>query len=166
VTSKPDECCGDWVATTVTGIRRVCPVGAPTLLLIDMKGTREFRAPLAPDVGHLLAHEFHQDPTRYSLICGLVEEILGWVGGRATAVRLAGDGTGPLVGEVELELHGERRLICADQGEAVLLAWRQGLPIFVSAALVNAESEIENEDPAVHQFRTFLNRVTPDEFAV
>jgi bifunctional DNase/RNase len=165
MTAKPDAWREDWISTVVTGIRRTPPTGAPTLLLTDTEGVREFCAPLGPDVAHLLAHEFHNDPTPYSLTCGLVEKILNWVDGRATAVKLERDGNGPPVAEVELEVRGERRLMHAGLGEAVVLAWRHGLPILVPAALVNVVSDVEDGNPTVLHFRKFLDRVKPDEFA-
>jgi len=162
---RRDSLPSDWVAMRVIGVERGRLGASPLLVLCEVEGPCEFRTHLTSDQAHLLAHEFNGDPTRYSLSCGLIEEILTWLGAQVIEVRLVGDGQQGVRAEVELEAYLQRRAVRADVGDAALLAWRRGIPVRVSSALVHVEQANDNQETAIEGFRRFLDQVWPEEFA-
>jgi bifunctional DNase/RNase len=70
---------------------------------------------------------------------------------------------------IQLEVAGEQMLVDSRPSDAIALAVRTDSPIYVSAALLNANSiefdqEIGEVEDIVKEFRQFLDEVSPQDF--
>lgn len=95
---------------------------------------------------------------------------LGELGARLHQVNITELRDGTFYAELEVVAHGEVHRISARPSDAIALAVRQseGVPIFSEEDVLEEAGvllEPEDEEEQVEQFREFLERVQPDDFA-
>lgn len=162
-----------WVPMVVEGVRRCgCDAAHPLVALSEPDGDRWCNVRVSgPEADHL-AHELAGQRTRAAVTYSLIEELLSALGWSLCTVRLNVSERQEVLALVEVGRNGERAGVRAHAGDAVLLASRAKITIDVPVELARlgdrglAERWLPDEDlDELVDFRGFLDRVTPQDFA-
>ena len=101
----------------------------------------------------------------------LVTDMLDQLGAQVTRITVTELRENTFYAQITVQLDGSEIEIDSRPSDAIALAIRADAPIFAADEVIE-ESGIEfegdevNEDEIVDEFKKFLDRVTPDEFAV
>src|SRR5262245_5318555 len=101
----------------------------------------------------------------------LVTDILGQLQAQVTRIAVTELRENTFYAQITVQMDGSEIEVDSRPSDAIALAIRVDAPIFVADDVIE-ESAIEfegddvNEEEMVKEFRTFLDNVTPDEFAV
>ncbi len=157
------------IEVEVVGIRLELPANQPVLVLRDLAKSRYL--PLwignseATAISLALENVTPPRPLTHDLMVDIIEHLDDQV--LSTAVTELVDGV--YYAQIEFANHG---VVSARPSDAVAIAIRCGVPIYVSPEVLNeagmdvvADDEIEDSDVEVEKFRAFLDEINPEDFS-
>ncbi len=157
------------IEVEVVGIRLELPANQPVLVLRDLAKSRYL--PLwsgnseATAISLALENVTPPRPLTHDLMVDIIEHLDDQV--LSTAVTELVDGV--YYAQIEFANHG---VVSARPSDAVAIAIRCGVPIYVSPEVLNeagmdvvADDEIEDSDVELEKFRAFLDEINPEDFS-
>lgn len=163
------------VEMELVGIELERPPNIPCLLLRETEGDRRvlpifIGGPEATAIAFALEEVETPRPMTHDLMRDLLEEMGAQVE-RITVTELR-DQT--FFAEIVLSVAGEVHSVSARPSDAVALAVRVGAPVFADETVLNEAARVPEQvedveevspDEVVEQFRLFIDKVNPEDFA-
>lgn len=149
------------------------PTNAPVVVLREVE---EPRRVMTIHIGGPEASAIHSalegiEPPR-PLTHDLVIDLLVACGGQIVSVEVCELRDQTYYAEVALETATGTKKVSSRPSDAIALALRVGQPIYVGNAvldevgrLIPAESEADDDETVVDEFRDFLDTITPEDFS-
>jgi bifunctional DNase/RNase len=158
----------------LVGVRVELPSNAPIVLLREVEGGRRLLpifigGPEATAIAYALEHVETPRPMTHDLMKTLLEDL----GARVERIVVTELRESTFFAEIHLASDGETRTVSSRPSDAIALAVRVGTRIFAEEAVLDEagytgdeEHEQEHEqDEVVEEFREFLDKVNPEDFA-
>jgi uncharacterized protein len=162
------------VEMELVGVRVELPTNAPIVLLRETSGEHRMLpifigGPEATAIAFALERVETPRPMTHDLMKDLLDE-LGVQVERIVVTELR-DST--FYAEIHMRTNGRSHAVSSRPSDAIALAARSGTPIFAAETVLDeagypaSEQEGEDEEPeeVVEQFREFIDKVNPEDFA-
>jgi bifunctional DNase/RNase len=161
------------VEMELIGVRVELPTNAPIVLLRETDGSHRtlpifIGGPEATAIAFALEGVETPRPMTHDLIKNVLEE-LGWQLDRVVVTELR---ESTFFAELHLTSNGTTHVVSARPSDAIALAARTGTTIFADESVLDEaayppEDEVSEEvqDEVVEQFKEFIDRVNPEDFA-
>ncbi|MGH2685562.1 MAG: bifunctional nuclease family protein [Actinomycetota bacterium] len=159
------------VEMELVGVRVELPSNAPIVLLRETEGERRLLpifigGPEATAIAYALESVTPPRPQTHDLMKNLLDELSATVQ-RIVVTELV-DHT--FFAEIEIVSNGRLHKVSSRPSDAIALAVRVGTPIFASEAVLDeaghiASEEAEEAEDVVAEFREFIEKVNPEDFA-
>ncbi|GIU87795.1 MAG: hypothetical protein KatS3mg009_2310 [Acidimicrobiia bacterium] len=158
------------IRLSLIGVRVEVPSNQPIVLLREESGPRFLPifigSPEATAIVYALQGLETPRPMTHDLFKTVLDELRATL--RRVEITELHDGT--FYAEIEIDQDGTTRRISSRPSDAIALAVRYGntIPIYVDEAVLEEAGvlfEADEEEQEVEQFREFLDRVTPEDFA-
>jgi bifunctional DNase/RNase len=155
------------------GVRVELPTNAPIVLLRETDGSHRtlpifIGGPEATAIAFALEGVETPRPMTHDLMKNVLEE-LGWQLDRVVVTELR---ESTFFAELHLTSNGTTHVVSARPSDAIALAARTGTTIFADESVLDEaayppEDEVSEEvqDEVVEQFKEFIDRVNPEDFA-
>jgi bifunctional DNase/RNase len=155
------------------GVRVELPTNAPIVLLRETDGSHRtlpifIGGPEATAIAFALEGVETPRPMTHDLMKNVLEE-LGWQLDRVVVTELR---ESTFFAELHLTSNGQTHVISARPSDAIALAARTGTTIFADESVLDEaayppDDEVaeEAQDEVVEQFKEFIDRVNPEDFA-
>jgi bifunctional DNase/RNase len=155
------------------GVRVELPTNAPIVLLRETDGSHRtlpifIGGPEATAIAFALEGVETPRPMTHDLMKNVLEE-LGWSLDRVVVTELR---ESTFFAELHLTANGQTHVISARPSDAIALAARTGTAIFADESVLDEaayppDDEVteEAQDEVVEQFKEFIDRVNPEDFA-
>jgi|SRR5262245_9944517 uncharacterized protein len=157
----------------LVGVRVELPSNAPIVLLRETEGGRRLLpifigGPEATAIAYALEHVETPRPMTHDLMKNLLDE-LGVQVDRIVVTELR---ESTFFAEIHLVANGRQHAVSSRPSDAIALAVRTGTQIYAEEAVLDEagytggdeEQEAEQEE-VVEEFREFLDKVNPEDFA-
>src|SRR3954449_2021526 len=167
------------VEMELTAVRVDLQSNTPVVLLQEMGGTRRtlpifIGAPEATAIAYAMQNVVVQRPLTHDLLRDLLLEL----GVRVDAVVITELRESTFYAEIRMTLNGRTHTVSARPSDSIALAARLSAPIYVDDALLDAEGVVippdneeedadsDGEDPEelVSEFRQFIEGIKPEDF--
>jgi len=159
------------VEMELVGVRVELPSNAPIVLLRETEGERRLLpifigGPEATAIAYALENVTPPRPQTHDLMKNMLDELSANVQ-RIVVTELV-DHT--FFAEIEIMSNGRLHRVSSRPSDAIALAVRVGTPIFASEAVLDeaghtASEEAEEAEEVVAEFREFIEKVNPEDFA-
>jgi bifunctional DNase/RNase len=158
------------IRLSLIGVRVEVPTNQPIVLLREESGARFLPifigSPEATAIVYALQGLETPRPMTHDLFKTVLDE--QQIGLSKVEITVLHDGT--FYAEIELDREGTTSRISSRPSDAIALAVRYGtdIPIFADEAVLDEAGvlfETDEEEQEVEQFREFLDRVSPEDFA-
>jgi bifunctional DNase/RNase len=161
------------VEMELIGVRVELPTNAPIVLLRETDGSHRtlpifIGGPEATAIAFALEGVETPRPMTHDLMKNVLEE-LGWQLDRVVVTELR---ESTFFAELHLTSNGQTHVISARPSDAIALAARTGTTIFADESVLDEaayppDDEVteEAQDEVVEQFKEFIDRVNPEDFA-
>jgi hypothetical protein len=161
------------VEMELIGVRVELPTNAPIVLLRETDGSHRtlpifIGGPEATAIAFALEGVETPRPMTHDLIKNVLEE-LGWQLDRVVVTELR---ESTFFAELHLTSNGTTHVVSARPSDAIALAARTGTTIFADESVLDEaayppDDEVteEAQDEVVEQFKEFIDRVNPEDFA-
>lgn len=150
----------------LTGVRVELPSNQPIVLLREREGERYLPiwigAAEAAAIALALQGVVTPRPMTHDLLRTILEDLAVQV--RRIEVTELRDAT--FFALIQLNRHGEDHQVSSRPSDAIALAVRMSVPIFVSEDVLNEASILipGDEEEEVEKFREFLDNISPEDF--
>jgi uncharacterized protein len=148
------------------------PTRTPVVILREVAGQRRvlpifIGVPEAQAIALTMQNIETPRPMTHDLMKNLLEEVGAHVE-RITVTELR---EGTFFAEIIVSAQGEVRTVSSRPSDAIALAIRVGSPIFAEEDVLEEAGRVEQPDEeeaeqVVEQFRDFIDRVNPEDFAL
>ena len=150
----------------LVGVRVELPHNQPIVLLKERTGTRFLPIWIGPVEATSIAFALQGVVTQRPMTHDLMRDLLAGLAvdvERIVVTELRG---GTFYAEIQMTSDGEAVAVSSRPSDAIALAVRATVPIFVDeSVLTEAGIEIEDdEEQEVERFKSFLDNVTPEDF--
>lgn len=158
------------IRLSLIGVRVEVPSNQPIVLLREESGPRFLPIFIGSPEATAIVYALQGLETPRPMTHDLFKTVLDDLGASLRRVEITELHDGTFYAEIEIE-HGEAtKRISSRPSDAIALAVRYGdnIPIFVDEAVLEEAGvlfEADEEEQEVEQFREFLDRVTPEDFA-
>jgi bifunctional DNase/RNase len=161
------------VEMELVGVRVELPSNAPIVLLRETSGDRRLLpifigGPEATAIAFALERVETPRPMTHDLMKALLDDLGAHVD-RIVVTELR-DST--FFAEVHMTLAGRAHVVSSRPSDAIALAVRGGTPIFAAEPVLDEaaypaaeETEETEQEDVVEQFREFIEKVNPEDFA-
>ena len=159
------------VEMELVGVRVELPSNAPIVLLRETEGERRLLpifigGPEATAIAYALEGVTPPRPQTHDLMKNLLDELA--VSVQRIVVTELVDHT--FFAEIEIVSNGRLHRVSSRPSDAIALAVRVGTPIFAAEAVLDeaghtASEEAEEAEDVVAEFREFIEKVNPEDFA-
>jgi bifunctional DNase/RNase len=159
------------VEMELVGVRVELPSNAPIVLLREVEGERRLLpifigGPEATAIAYALENMVPPRPQTHDLMKNLLDE-LGARVQRVTVTELI-DHT--FYAEIEMVANGRTHRVSSRPSDAIALAVRIGTPIFAEESVLDEAGHAPTDEPeeaeeVVAEFREFIEKVNPEDFA-
>ena len=160
------------VEMELLGVKLELPSNTPVVMLREVEGRRRvlpifIGLPEANAIAFALDGVVPPRPLTHDLFCNVLDEL----GSRLDRIVVTDLSEGTFYAELHLEGPDGAHTVSARPSDAVALAVRVGAPIFAEEPVVDeAATEVEEEtdeepEEVVEQFREFIDKVNPEDFA-
>jgi bifunctional DNase/RNase len=157
----------------LVGVRVELPSNSPIVLLREMAGKRRvlpifIGGPEATAIAFALDGVVTPRPMTHDLMKDLLNE----VGARVERIVVTDLSDRTFFAEIHLEGPSGSHRVSSRPSDAIALAVRVGAPIFAAeevvdeaATVVEDDAEDADREDVVEQFREFIDKVSPEDFA-
>jgi bifunctional DNase/RNase len=157
----------------LVGVRVELPSNAPIVLLREVEGGRRLLpifigGPEATAIAYALEHVETPRPMTHDLLKNLLDDL----GVRVDRIVVTELRESTFFAEIHLIANGQQHAVSSRPSDAIALAVRVGTRIFADesvleeAGYTGGEEEQEQEqEEVVEEFREFLDKVNPEDFA-
>jgi hypothetical protein len=154
----------------LVGVRVELPSNTPIVLLREVTGDRRLLpifigGPEATAIALALDNVKTPRPMTHDLMKSLLDE-LGTTIDRVVVTDL---NEGTFFAEIHLTRNGDQHHVSSRPSDAIALAVRAGTPIFADEGVLDEVAytigEEEEREEVVEQFREFIEKVNPEDFA-
>ena len=158
------------IRLSLIGVRVEVPTNQPIVLLREESGARFLPIFIGSPEATAIVYALQGMETPRPMTHDLFVTVLGDFDVMLRQVAITGLRDGTFYAEIELDRAGEKSRISSRPSDAIALAVRYGahVPIFADEAVLEEAGvlfEADEEEQEVEQFRTFLDQVTPEDFA-
>ena len=159
------------IRLSLVGVRIEVPTNQPIVLLREDSGARFLPIFIAPPEANAIVRALQGMEEHRPMTHDLFTLVLSDLATTLERVEITELRDGTFYAEIELEREGEKRRITSRPSDAIALAVRAGkdVPIFAAEEVLDEagvpfESDGEDEESTVQEFREFLDSVSPDDF--
>jgi bifunctional DNase/RNase len=157
----------------LVGVRVELPSNAPIVLLRETEGGRRLLpifigGPEATAIAYALEHVETPRPMTHDLMKNLLDE-LGVQVERIVVTELR---ESTFFAEIHLVSNGRQHAVSSRPSDAIALAVRTGTHIYAEEAVLDEagytggeEEQEQEQEEVVEEFREFLDKVNPEDFA-
>ena len=163
------------VEMELLGVKLELPSNTPVVMLREVEGRHRvlpifIGLPEANAIAFALDGVVPPRPLTHDLLCNVIEEL----GNRLEKVVVNDLVEGTFFAELHLEGSAGSLQISARPSDAVALAVRVGAPVFAEEAVLDeaateapeaTDEEAEPPEEVVEQFKEFIDKVNPEDFA-
>ncbi len=156
----------------LVGVRVELPSNTPIVLLREATGEhRVLPIFIGGPEATALAFALEQVATPRPMTHDLMRDLLGEVGARLDRIVVTELRDSTYFAEIRFTTNGQSHAVSSRPSDAINLAARAGVPIFVEESVLDEagyppEPEGEPEpEQVVEQFREFIDKVNPEDFA-
>jgi hypothetical protein len=160
------------VEMELIGVRVELPTNAPIVLLRETEGEhRTLPIFIGGPEATAIAFALEQVETPRPMTHDLMKDMLDGLGVRLDRVVVTELRESTFYAELHLASNGQTRVVSSRPSDAIALAVRTGTTIYADEGVLDEagyapEEEAEEEqDEVVEQFREFIDRVNPEDFA-
>lgn len=154
------------------GVRLELPANAPVVLLREQSGDRVLPIYIGPEEAKAIALAIEGVPVPRPMTHDLLRDTISALGAAVISVTVTELRDRTFYAELELRIADRAVRVSSRPSDAIALAVRVNAPIYASeevldeaAAPAVEESEPEEQEEIVDQFREFIDTVNPDDFA-
>ena len=155
----------------LVGVRVELPTNSPIVLLRELEGDRRLLpifigGPEATAIAYALENVTTPRPQTHDLMKTFLDE-LGAAVQRVVVTELVEH---TFFAEIELVADGRGHRISSRPSDAIALAVRLGTPIYAAESVLDEAAQAAAEEPeeaeeVVAEFREFIEKVNPEDFA-
>jgi bifunctional DNase/RNase len=160
------------VEMELIGVRVELPTNAPIVLLRETEGDhRTLPIFIGGPEATAIAFALEQVETPRPMTHDLMKDVLDGLGVRLDRVVVTELRESTFYAELHLARNGQTHVVSSRPSDAIALAVRTGTTIYADESVLDEagyapEEEVEEEqDEVVEQFREFIDRVNPEDFA-
>ncbi|CAN5206667.1 bifunctional nuclease family protein [soil metagenome] len=160
------------VEMELVGVRVELPTNAPIVLLRETDGDhRMLPIFIGGPEATAIAFALEQVETPRPMTHDLMKDLLDEVGAQVQRVVVTELRDGTFFAEIHLQTNGKAHSVSSRPSDALALAVRVGTPIFAAEGVLDEAGYPSEEqapvaqDEVVEQFREFIDRVNPEDFA-
>jgi hypothetical protein len=155
------------------GVRLELPANAPVVLLREQTGDRVLPIYIGPEEAKAIALALEGVTTPRPMTHDLLRDALAALGAAVTRITVTDLRDRTFYAELELRIDGRTVRVSSRPSDAIALAVRVDAPIYAAEGVldeaaappVEPESDPEEQEEIVDQFRDFIDQVNPDDFA-
>ena len=160
------------VEMELVGVRVELPSNAPIVLLRETSGDhRLLPIFIGGAEATAIAFALERVETPRPMTHDLMKDLLDDLGARVERIVVTELRESTFYAEIHLTVNGRTHEVSSRPSDAIALAVRAGTPIFAAESVLDEaaypaaeESEPDQED-VVEQFREFIDKVNPEDFA-
>lgn len=160
------------VEMELVGVRVELPTNAPIVLLRETEGDHRLLpifigGPEATAIAFALENVETPRPMTHDLLKNVLDDL----GVRVERIVVTELRESTFYAELHLASNGGKHTVSSRPSDAIALAVRTGTPIFAAEGVLDeagypsTEEEGEEQDEVVEQFREFIDKVNPEDFA-
>jgi hypothetical protein len=158
------------IRLSLIGVRVEVPTNQPIVLLREEGGSRFLPIFIGSPEATAIVYALQGLETPRPMTHDLFKTVLDDLQVRLERVEITELSNGTFFAEIEFDKEGKKSRISSRPSDAIALAVRYGgdIPIFADEAVLEEAGvlfESDEEEQEVAQFREFLDRVTPEDFA-
>lgn len=158
------------IRVSLVGVRVEVPTNQPIVLLREEDGDRYLPIFIGPPEATAIVYALQGMQTPRPMTHDLFTNVLAELSATLARVDITKLEEGTFFAEIELVRDGETTRISSRPSDAIALAVRapHEVPIFADEAVLaeaGVEFEADDEDSQVEEFRAFLDKVQPEDFA-
>ncbi len=158
------------IRLSLVGVRVEVPTNQPIVLLRESDGSRHLPIFIGPPEATAIVYALQGMDTPRPMTHDLFTTVLVDLGARLERIVITDLQDGTFYAELALTRDGTEYRISARPSDAIALAVRQQeeIPIFAEETVLDeagVQFEAEDEDEQVEEFREFLDKVRPEDFA-
>ncbi|MBI4728431.1 MAG: bifunctional nuclease family protein [Acidobacteria bacterium] len=152
----------------LVGVRVELPTNQPIVLLREREGERFLPIWIGPVEATAIAFALQGIVTQRPMTHDLMKNLLEALTVRLERISITELKEGTFYATIELDRNGSHHSISSRPSDAIALAVRVGIPIFVAEEVLAEASivirENDDEEQEVEKFREFLQHVNPEDF--
>lgn len=156
------------VEMQLVGVRVELPTNQPIVLLREREGERFLPIWIGPVEATAIAFALQGIVTQRPMTHDLMKNLLEALAVRLERISITELKEGTFYASIELDRNGAHHSISSRPSDAIALAVRIGIPIFVAEEVLAEASivirENDDEEQEVEKFREFLEHVNPEDF--
>lgn len=163
------------VEMELLGVRVELPANSPILLLQETSGVKRvlpiyIGGPEAAAIAYALEGVESPRPLTHDLL----KDVVGALGATLVQVCVTDLVEHTFYAELDFQVGDRHHIVSARPSDAIALAVRTGTPIFAAEKVLDeagqvapsaGEGEGEGQDEVIEEFRDFIERVNPEDFA-
>ena len=158
------------IEMNLVGVRVELPTNQPIVLLREKEGERFLPIWIGAMEATAIAFALQGIVTARPMTHDLMKNVLEELTARIDKIIITELKEGTFFAELEVVLNGSRHRISSRPSDAIALAVRyeEPVPIFANDGVLDEAGvvfESDDEEEQVEQFREFLERVRPEDFA-
>jgi uncharacterized protein len=158
------------IRLSLIGVRVEVPTNQPIVLLREESGTRFLPIFIGSPEATAIVYALQGLDTPRPMTHDLFKNVLDDMKVALEKVEITELHDGTFYAEIELDRDGTKTRISSRPSDAIALAVRYGadIPIFADESVLDEAGvlfESDEEEQEVEQFREFLDRVSPEDFA-
>jgi bifunctional DNase/RNase len=160
------------VEMELVGVRVELPSNTPIVLLREVEGARRLLpifigGPEATAIAYALEQVETPRPMTHDLLKNLLDEL----GAEVERIVVTELRESTFFAEIHLTLNGKTHVVSSRPSDSIALAVRVGTRIFAEetvldeAGYTGEEEQEQQQEEVVEEFREFLDKVNPEDFA-
>lgn len=157
------------VPLELVGVRLEVPGNSPVVMLRERQGRRRvlpiyIGSPEAAAIHYAVEGIVPMRPLTHDLLC----TVIGDLGAKVDKVVVTEVLDGTFYAELHLQVAGANRVISCRPSDGVAIAVRTRCPLFATEEVLDDaghEEPADEADEILAEFQTFIEQVSPDDFA-
>ncbi|HEY4376003.1 MAG TPA: bifunctional nuclease family protein [Acidimicrobiales bacterium] len=156
----------------LVGVRIEMPSTSPILLLRELGGVRILPIFIGPPEATAISFALEEVVTPRPMTHDLLQNMLDDLGVSLEKVTVTELREGTFIAELELHASDGVHTVSSRPSDAIALAARTGSPIFAAESVLSEaayvaedETDAEEAEEVVEQFKDFIDHVNPEDFA-
>lgn len=155
------------IEVELVGVRVELPSKNPIVLLREREGERFLPIWIGPSEAQAIAFALQGIVTQRPMTHDLMKMLLDALNVRVERVEVTDFQEGTFFADLSVAGGGETKVISCRPSDAVALAVRMGVPLFVQPHVLDEAGILirdEDEEREVAKFREFIDQITPEDF--
>lgn len=155
------------IEMNLVGVRVELPTNQPIVLLKESDGERFLPIWIGAMEATAIAFALQGIVTARPMTHDLMKNVLEELTVRVERIVITELRDGTFYAVIQMQQNGTRHEVSSRPSDAIALAVRVNVPIFVNEEVLTEASIVirDDEEQEVEKFREFLDQVTPEDFA-